>query len=347
MRRGIQQVVRVLFRRTQVGTLSQSPTHTGGRWMKSFILGLMLVALTGLGMGVYVRFFRDPPPPPEAPVFLDDHLRLPTSEEFAELARTDPVRMLDACLKRYQRETNGSFTATLIKKERVKGDPKPPKEPHEEVISLFVRGDVPDPTTNKPCIEVLMKWQSGARSFLGSEIRGTLYSEKPPPEGTSGKVTTWRPDARLAKTSSIPAADPLAQGQSRYCIRDAGLYRGMLRTYDAWKHRQEAGTLTTQYLGTTPIAALDGRLCHVVERSCPEPEVDAFEVGGQPKTDARTVAAEGFTRVRIMIDVETWLQVGTELYRPDGHLLAAYYFRNPNLKPNLAPDTFTEAGLKK
>lgn len=315
--------------------------------MQRIILALTLVALTGLAVGVYARFLREPPPPPEAPVFVDDHERLPTPEEFAQFARTDPVRMLDACLKRYQRETNGSFTATLIKKERVHGEPRPPKEPHEEVINLFVRGDVPDPVTGKTCIEVLMKWQSGARSFLGSEIRGTLYSEKPAPEGTGGKVTTWRPEARLAKTSSIPAADPLAQGQSRYCIRDAGLYRGMLRTYDAWKQRQEAGTLKTEFLGTSSVAQLGGRLCHIVERSSHEPEVDAFEVGGQPKTDARTVAAEGFTRVRIMIDVETWLQVGTELYRPDGHLLAGYYFRDPNVKPTLAPDTFTEASLKR
>lgn len=346
MRRNVLGRVRALLNHFRMGTLSTPSTHAGGRLMQRIVWGLLLLSGLGLGTGVYARFFREPPPPPEAPVYQDDHERLPTPEEFAQLAQTDPVRMLEACLKRYQRETNGKFTATLIKKERVKGDPKPPKEPHEEVIALYVRGDVPDPATGKSCIEVLMKWQSGARSFLGSEIRGTLYSEMPPPHGTGGKVTTWRPDARLAKTSSIPAADPLAQGQSRYCIRDAGLYRGMLRTYDAWKQRQEAGSLTTQYLGLTPIAALDGRICHVVERSCPHPEVDAFEVGGQPKTDAKTVAAEGFTRVRIMIDAETWLQVGTELYRPDGYLLAAYYFRNPNLTANFGPDTFTEVGLK-
>ena len=33
--------------------------------------------------------------------------------------------------------------------------------------------------------------------------------------------------------------------------------------------------------------------------------------------------------------------------RPDGKLLAAYYFRNPNTNPTFEPDTFTVAGLRK
>jgi hypothetical protein len=305
---------------------------------------LTLVPLAGLLVGVYVRFFREPPPPPEPPVVVDDHNRLPTADEFLQLAKTDPVAMLHASLIRYQREGNGSFTATLVKKERVHGEPKPPKEPPEEVINLFVRGDDAEP----PCIEVLMKWQSGARKAMGAEIRATLYNEKPAPEGTGGRVVTWRPNA-LVKTFTVNATDSMARDQSRYCIRDAGIYRGMLRTYEAWKRRQDAGTLTARYLGTELIAQLDGRLCHVVERSCPSPEVDPFELKKEadPEPSPKTVAAEGFTRVRIMIDVETWLQVGTELYRPDGELLAAYYFRNPDIKPTLPADTFTDAALKK
>lgn len=349
MLRNLTRAVRALFGGTRSGTLSGSPSRAGGRWMSRIVLGLTLAALTALGVGVYARFFRELPPPPKAPVFVDDHQRLPTTEEFAELARTDPVRMLEACLKRYQRETNGSFTATLIKKERVKGDPKPPKEPHEETVSLFVRGDVPDPATGQPCIEVLMKWQAGPRKdFLGNEIHGALYSEKPTPEGTGGKVTTWRPKA-WPKTFSLPASDPMVQGQSRYCIRDAGIYRGTHRTYHAWKLRKDAGTLNTRYLGTMPIAALDGRTCHVIERLCPSPEVDPFEFKQEapPEPSVKTLAAEGFTRVRIMIDVETWLHVGTELYRPDDHLLAAYYFRNPNVKPTIPAGMFTEVGLVK
>lgn len=308
---------------------------------------LALADLAGLGLGVYARFFRELPPPPDGPAFVDDHKPLPQSDDFETFARTDPVAMLGKCLARYQRETNGGFTATLVKRERVEGKPRPPEEPPEEVIAVAVRGEMVDPATGKPCVEALMKWRSGARKFLGAEIRGALYSEKPGKEGTGGQVVTWRPDS-LIKTSAVPIASSLAQGQSRYCVRDAGIYRGMLRTYDVWKQRKDAGTLRTEFVGKKAVPEVGGRVCLVVDRVCDSPEVDPFELGGAPKpTDKKTLENEGFTRVRIMIDAETWLQVGTELYRPDGLLLAAYYFRDPNPRPAFDPDTFTDAGLKR
>jgi len=52
-------------------------------------------------------------------------------------------------------------------------------------------------------------------------------------------------------------------------------------------------------------------------------------------------------RVRIYLDAERWLQLGSELYRADGHLLASYYFRDVNLQPAFAPDEFTAEGLKR
>ncbi len=306
---------------------------------------LAALALLGLGAGFYGRFVRTPPPLADVEATIDDRQPLPAGDEYEALVRTDAVAMLEKCLARYAREVRNGLAVTLVKKERVRGEPPPPREPPEEVISLYVRGDVPD-EDGKHCIEVLMKWRSGCRQFLGSEIRGALYSERPGPEGTDGKVVTWRPTALLS-ISAVPAADPLARGQSRYCLRDAGIYRGTLRTYTAWKQRQQAGTLRTEYQGKKPVSEVGGRLCYVVERSCDAPEVDSFEIGGRPDTDPQTVAREGFTRVRVMIDVETWMQLGTELYRPDGALLAAYYFRDPVPNPDFAPDTFTTAGLKR
>jgi hypothetical protein len=252
--------------------------------------------------------------------------------------------MYEMCLARYQREVKNGLTVTLVKRERVKGEPQPPKEPQEEVIELSVRGDTPD-ADGKHCVEVLMKWKSGARKDpLGSEITGTLYSEKPGEGGTGGRVVTYRPKA-FVTTMPVGPTDPLAQGQSRYCIHDAGMYRGMLRTYTAWKQRKDAGTLKARYVGKEAIPQTGGRVCHVVERTCEKPEADPFELGGAPVTDPKVVERDGFTRVRVMIDAETWMQVGTELYRPDGSLLASYYFRNPNTKPTFDPDTFTKAGL--
>ena len=83
-------------------------------------------------------------------------------------------------------------------------EPPPPAELPEEVIRLAVRGDLPDPETGDRAVEVSMKWESGARKFLGSEIRSTLYSEKPGAEGTGGRVVTWRPDASFSARSAAP-----------------------------------------------------------------------------------------------------------------------------------------------
>jgi hypothetical protein len=149
----------------------------------------------------------------------------------------------------------------------------------------------------------------------------------------------------------------LAKSQSRYCIRDAGLYRSMLRTHTAWKARAAAGELKTEYLGKKAVEAV-GRECHVVKRICPRVELDAFEIRGQASTDPKAVATEGHTEVTIYIDAERWLQVGSELYRtepdgtrtePDGTrvLVGAYYFRDVELNPTFPPDTFTPEGLKK
>jgi hypothetical protein len=317
------------------------------RYLAAFV-ALMLVF--GLAFGVYGRFFYTPPPLVDAPSHNGGTKPLSAAENFALLAEKDPVEMLDQCLTRYQREIKDGIKATLIKKERPNGNPAPPAEPREEVISLFVRGDVPESPDAKPCVEVLMRWQSGADTFLGSEIRGTLFSDKPGAAGTNGKIRIWRPEAPFSKLNSIPANDTTAQDSSRYCIRDAGVYRAMLRCYEAWKERKEAGTLKAEYLGTQIVEKAGGRKCYVVRRTCPTPEVDAFEVGGVADRSPENVARVGFTSVTLMIDVENWLQVGTVLERKEADgkstLIGSYYFRDLDLHPQFAPDTFTEAGLK-
>jgi hypothetical protein len=316
--------------------------------MRRRIVGLLsLVALAGLGVGVYARFFYAPPMAERQQHHQDDNKPLPKMDEFEELVKTDPLAMYDKCLTRYKREVKGGMRATLVKRERVKGEPKPPQDPQEEVISIAVRGDVPD-ESGAVCPEVVMKWRSGARSApLLGEIRGTFYSEKPPPEGTGKKVLVNLP----VSTFKTAPNTQLAQAQSRYCICDAGLYGAMLRTYSAWKQRKEAGTLRVEYQGKRVVEQTGGRLCHVVLRTCAGLEVDPFELNGKPDLSPGNVEKSGFTSVKVMIDAERWIQVGSELERtgPDGKsvLIASYYFRDVELNPTFEPDTFSEAGLKK
>jgi hypothetical protein len=195
----------------------------------------------------------------------------------------------------------------------------------------------------KPAPEVLMKWKSGAKRARLVTIRGSLFSARPKSEGgLDGKM--------LTEPNILGAVFPntgLAKEQSRYCIRDAGLYGAMLRTHEAWKKRQAKGELKFEFLGRKTPPEI-GRECFAIKRLCNGVEVDAFELGGTATGDPKT---EGFTEVTIFIDVERWVQVGSELYRtePDGTrvLVGAYYFRDVQLNPTIPPDTFTAEGLKK
>lgn len=351
MIRGVLRLAHALFQPADAHKLSGSQP-TGGRGMsRRLLIAAGIVALTAAGGAyfAYDTFFRAAPPPPpvEHP---DTGATLSTQQQFDKLAETDPVKMLDQCLTRYQREVKGGLRCTLQMQERVRGEPKPPAQPTVEVLDLCVHGDVPDPESKQTAIEVLMKWQSGAKVVAGSEVRGTLFSERPAADHP-GKILPWRPKALLMKLGPVmPYNGKEAQGQSRYCIRDAGLYRSMLRTHKAWEARQAAGELKFEYLGKRTPEQI-GRECHVIKRVCPRVELDSFEIGGTASTDPKVVAAEGHTEVTVFIDVERWLQVGTELYRtePDGTRVpvGAYYFRDVQLNADLPPDTFTTAGLKK
>jgi hypothetical protein len=301
------------------------------------VLAFLLVAV---GVGAYFLFFREPPPLAETPRFKDTGDQLPTAAEFEELARTDPVKLLSACLTRYQREVKNGITATLIKRERVRGEPKPPKEPADEVIQLSVKGDVPG-SESKRKAHVRMIWESGARKALVGTVYGSLFVEET--GGPEDKIT-----AGLGFTTiKTDVNGSLARGASRYCIKDAGLYGAMLRSHTVWKKRQDDGELHWRFVERRVVPEVGGRDCFVIERTCPSPEVDPFEIGGEPNLGGKKSDEVGSVRVRLFIDVERWMQVGSELHRADGNLLGSYYFRDVNLNPTFADDTFTTEGLKK
>jgi hypothetical protein len=311
----------------------------GDRTRRRAILALVLLFLLAFaGVGAYTFYPPTPEVVPDVPVVADVKEPLPQKLEFEQLAQIDPVEMLRQSLLRYQREFKGGFRAELSKHERVNGELLKP-----ERISVFVRGDVPDPKTGKTQIEVLMKWLEGAQEVMFSEVTGTLYCE----EKNKDQMITFRPDARLLKEHAVSINGKDAKNASRYCIRDAGLYHVTLRTYDIWKQRKEEGTFKSEYLGKRPISEAAGVECYVVKRTCLQPEVDAFELGGKPDASPDTMAKQGFTEVTVMIDVKNWLQVGTELRRSNGELIGAYYYRNVELNPEFAADIFDKNGLLK
>jgi hypothetical protein len=331
--------VRALFAPGGGGTLTGSSSQPGGRRMRRVVLLLGALVVVAAGAGAYYFYFREPPPLAETPRFADAGDRLPTQEEFEELARTDPVKLLAACLTRYQREVKNGITATLVKKERVNGDPRPPKEPAEELIQLSVKGDVPG-ADGKRKAHVRMVWAAGARKNFVGTVHGSLLVEEK--GGNDDKITAW-----LGFAFPAPLNGPMARGASRYCMKDAGLYGAMLRSHTVWKKRQDDKELHWRFVERRVVPEVGGRDCLVVERTCPSPEVDPFEIGGEPNLGGKTPEEVGSVRVRLFIDAERWLQVGSELHRADGNLLGSYYFRDINLNPTFADDTFTTEGLKK
>ncbi|MBX9579260.1 MAG: hypothetical protein K2X87_03045 [Gemmataceae bacterium] len=86
-----------LFAPARPATLTPTPPPSGGRRMlrRAGVLVLMAAVLAGAGYAGYALFWHEPPPPyTEPPTVADTGDRLPTADEFAELARTDPVAML-------------------------------------------------------------------------------------------------------------------------------------------------------------------------------------------------------------------------------------------------------------
>ncbi|HJZ59755.1 MAG TPA: hypothetical protein VKE74_32735 [Gemmataceae bacterium] len=308
--------------------------------VRLLVFGLALAVLGGAGYGVYSLLRPGEGPPLSNVEYTPSDEPLPPADEFEHLAKTDPVAMLARCLDRYQREVKGGFTATLEKAELVLGKPHP-----TGIIRIAARDEFADHPGLRP--QVRMVWTSGFPKdpILGFEIHATLLSEKP--DGAY-EIVTWRPSA-VRKQMAVAVNGAEARGQSRYCMRDAGIYRGTLRTYEVWKARQAAGQLKTEYLGKRPEEKVGGRVCHVVRRTCPRPEVDAFEVGGQPSADPKEIDRDGFTEVTIMIDAERWLQVGIVIKRTDvtpERLIGEYYFRDVELNPTFRADTFTVEAMK-
>lgn len=263
--------------------------------------------------------------------------KLPTADEFERLARENPVAMLEACLLRYEQTGVKGFTATLEKHERVQGDLHDP-----EIIRLTAAGEVPEHPGSRPKIRVRMIWDEGFRKDLfGNRLVGTLYVAGE----NRNQMIAYRPSS-IVKEMPVDPKSSLSRSASRYCITDAGLFRGMLRTYDAWKKRQAAGQLHAEYLGTRAEPKTGGRLCHVIHRTCPAPEVDSFAIdeAPDPKADPQR---DGATDVTVYIDAERWLQVGTVLKRASGDLLGEYYFRDVDLSTTeFSPNPFTIDALK-
>lgn len=281
-----------------------------------FMLGVLAICLAASPMA--------PPPTRTAAAVAPELLtgdQMPTAEQFAKLARTDPLKMLNASLSRYRVDVKGYF-CTMEKRESVKGGAFT-----TEIVDIAFRDDP---------FAVVMKWR-GKRGFV--DPVATLYAK-----GENGGNVKVRTPLTNADTDPVGM---IAQQTSRFSIQDFGIYRGTLRTYTVWKRAADRGTLKFEFVETKSIPELNGRVCHVVRRTCDPPEVDNFTLSDTIIRTADKFPKEAIGTVTLMFDAETFLQVGSDIRRPDGSPLAAYYFRDLRMNPAFDRDQFKPDILKK
>ncbi|QDU21305.1 DUF1571 domain-containing protein [Urbifossiella limnaea] len=308
------------------------------RFVRSVAVGLCLMGVGAASCALWPSSQPVEVDPPHGPRMEPP----PLDEEFAELARTDPVAILAACMNRYENKVKG-FRATLEKREFVAG------VLHDrEIIQIAVAGEVPDEPGVRPRTRVRMVWEKGfqkaGRLGLSYEVHGVLY----PSPDNSNEMLTFRPDAFLTDYS-IATRSPDARNASRYCVTDSGIYRGMLRTYTAWKNLKDRNELTVKYQGKDRVEKAGGRVCHIIRRTCTPAEVDSFVIGEKTPPAAANIDRDGFSEVTVMIDADRWLQVGTVLRRANGDLIGEYYFQNVEVVTEAGqfqPDTFTPEGMR-
>ncbi len=272
-----------------------------------------------------------PPPRPSLSLAVTTSTS-PKPVTLDELAATDPVALLAECGRRFRAEVRG-YRCTLHKQERTGGTLHPP-----EVVSLAVREEP---------YAILMKWQSGARGPFGTPIEGVVFVAG----ANAGKMTVWRPSARLSPLRLLPVdpADDSARSAARYAVSEAGIGHALARTHRAWTHASLMShsdtALLAEFLGRRMVPEV-GRECLVVRRTCGKPQLDPFRLD-EPAGDPARRPADAFTTVTVMLDQATGAQVGSELRRADGALVGAYHFRDLELNPAFPPDQFTPAALKR
>lgn len=239
----------------------------------------------------------DRPPPESATLVSEDPLPEP-----------DPVRFLERCLERYDREIHG-YRCTFEKRERVAATLHP-----REVMEAAFR--------EKP-FSVYLRWLEGAR-----KAERILYVE-----GQNGDKMLARPRGPVARAvvGDVVKRDvdgPEARQSGRYTPREFGMRKATERTLATWRKARDEGRLHVESLGVSRLAEAGGRACYRLRRLAEQPEDD------------------GVTEVTVYLDQESWLQVGSVLRGPEGKLIGEYFFRDIEIDPPFKTGQFLPNVLK-
>ena len=181
-----------------------------------------------------------------------------------------------------------------------------------------------------------MAWESGKGKSLIGTVPGTLFVE----EHGYGQGQ----DHGLGRIRHPPRQCAMAyrsRKASRYCIKDAGLYRAMLRSHTRLEKaaRRQGIELAIGREAGRSGSRRSGLLCHRTHQSDPRGRSVRDRRRAEPAT-----AKPPPSRLRSASLCTSMPSGGFRSAancRKDGHLLAAYYFRDIDLNPKFADDTFT------
>jgi outer membrane lipoprotein-sorting protein len=125
-----------------------------------------------------------------------------------------------------------------------------------------------------------------------------------------------------------PIDAPDAKATSRFPITEFGIKAGMISTIRAMKAAEAKGTLHVKYEGIEALEKVGNRPCYKLVRTPYDP----------PEED-------NIMKLTIWIDVDTLMQVGSDLIDVEGNLIAEYYFRDIELNPKFDEKQFTRGAL--
>ncbi len=234
---------------------------------------------------------------------------LPDADEMEKLARTNPVKFLEECERRYNELVKTGYTMTMQKQERLEG-----KLQEVELVDVAFR-ETP--------YSVYLKWTRGARKAEAVVLVA----------GENNDKLLVKPTTKLAfLVGGVVERDPEgadARASGRFPLTQFGLKKGLQRTRVGWEEAAREKTLHVEYLGKKKVKEAGNRECYVLHRTRYK----------QPETD-------GVTDLTIYIDVETWFQVGVLAKGAEGQTIGEYFFRDIRLNPDFSRDQFTRKALQ-
>lgn len=158
------------------------------------------------------------------------------------LAQHEPLKFLQLCLDRYDREVKG-YTCTFNKVERIGGKLRRP----ERIFVAF----------REQPFSVYFHWLEGKE--MAEKVvfeRGKNNNKLLAKVVILGITSIWERDT--------DGAD--AKKTGRYTIDQFGIHLGTMRTLASMRKAEERGELHLEYKGIIAVPQLDDRLCHTFVR---------------------------------------------------------------------------------